>query len=652
MFKAYYHGLSLIGRVFLAVTLALLIAGVLMLHVSSQQDAKSARAALEHQLAAEMAVLPGTLVEFILSGDFSTVRQILGRYVQRENLLLVSYQTTTGIELAGTNPAAPAQAPEWFASWMNLQNVSGEVPLNIGGRLYGKLHVDLAAQPAINASWSRLISYLTILGFAMLLTVAGIWVILKTGLSPLTSLQDGAVRLAAGETDVRITPAGSPELRHLTEAFNAMADSIVAAQMRLYEEAERLQVTLGSIGDGVIASNADGQVEFINPIASALTGWTNTEAIGHHVEDVFHLVKGAEHGLANVPVVSGVLQGLRNGVPEAGFAELVAREGKAFSVYYSIAPIRHSDRKITGSVLVFRDQTEAIEKEHQLKELNASLEDRVKHRTRDLQKVNADLQKMLQTLRETQNQLVQSEKMASLGSLVAGISHEINTPVGIGVTAASSIHEHVVQLRTEFVAGAMKRSTLEDFLSHVETGIEILMQNLKRAAELIRSFKQVAVDQTSGESRQINLSTYVDEVLRSLHPKFQGFNIEVVNDCAQDINILIMPGVIYQILSNLIVNSLVHAYLPGQTGTIRISAIREGTDIVLIYSDDGKGMSESDVKRIFDPFFTTRRGQGGSGLGMNIVYNLIHDALQGQIDIKSAPEQGVLFTIKFPETQV
>jgi C4-dicarboxylate-specific signal transduction histidine kinase len=286
--------------------------------------------------------------------------------------------------------------------------------------------------------------------------------------------------------------------------------------------------------------------------------------------------------------------------------------------------------------------------EVQLREVNINLEAKVERRTHDLQASNEKLQNTINTLSSTQKELIQAGKMASLGSLVAGISHEINTPIGISVTSASSLQDEVRRLRMEFDQGSMKRSSLEQYMIHADEASDILLRNLKRAAEIVRSFKQVAVDQTSDESRSINLHAYVDEIILSLHPYLKRTSLQVVNICDENITINTLPGAIYQIISNFVMNSIIHAYDPGQVGFIKISARMLGDDIMLEYSDDGKGVPAQNIKQVFDPFFTTRREQGGSGLGLNIVYNLVTNSLQGTISIESNSGSGTGFKIRFP----
>jgi PAS domain S-box-containing protein len=261
---------------------------------------------------------------------------------------------------------------------------------------------------------------------------------------------------------------------------------------------------------------------------------------------------------------------------------------------------------------------------------------------------NRNLSYTIATLREAQSQLVLSEKMASLGALVAGISHEINTPVGIGVTSATTLQEAFQVLSRDFDGGTLKRSELARFIAHGLNGCDILVNNLLRAAELISSFKQVAVDQSSDEWRHINLHDYIDEIVLSLKPRLKSNVVQVLNASNRHLTIRTHPGAIYQILSNLLLNTLIHAYEPGQRGTIRIAAEQLGDEIQLDFADDGKGIAADIEGRIFDPFFTTRRGSGGSGLGLHIVYNLVSGTLGGVIHLVKNEGPGTTFRIRFP----
>jgi PAS domain S-box-containing protein len=250
--------------------------------------------------------------------------------------------------------------------------------------------------------------------------------------------------------------------------------------------------------------------------------------------------------------------------------------------------------------------------------------------------------------KKAEQELVQSEKMASLGGLVAGIAHEVNTPLGVSVTAATYLEEKVAELAGLVASGDLRRKNLEKFLEAAGQSSSIISTNLHTASNLVRSFKQVAVDQSSGEMRSFSLLEYADEVIRSLHPKLKQTRHRVEVEGDRDIILTSYPGAVSQILTNFIMNSLIHAYDEGGAGTLKISATRSGDKVLLRYSDDGRGVSQEVLNKIFDPFFTTSRGSGGSGLGMNIVYNLITQKLCGTVTCASEPGEGITFNITIP----
>ncbi|MES2297907.1 MAG: sensor histidine kinase [Pseudomonadota bacterium] len=277
----------------------------------------------------------------------------------------------------------------------------------------------------------------------------------------------------------------------------------------------------------------------------------------------------------------------------------------------------------------------------QLRQSYASLERKVQERT-------AELQQTLTTLTQAQKQLVESEKMAALGGLVAGVAHEINTPVGVGVTAASSLQESALRLHGLYREGKMMKADLEDFLDVSEQSSRMILSNLERAASLVHSFKQVAVDQSSEAKRNFNVRVYLEEILTSLSPALNQTLVRYTIVCPDDIVICSTPGTLSQIVSNLVMNALTHAFELQQAGQLTISARLSGGTLLLDFADDGKGIPPDIIGKIFDPFFTTRRGMGGSGLGLNIVYNLVTQSLQGSIECISTVGQGTTFAMQFP----
>jgi signal transduction histidine kinase len=257
-------------------------------------------------------------------------------------------------------------------------------------------------------------------------------------------------------------------------------------------------------------------------------------------------------------------------------------------------------------------------------------------------------QRALDQLAEAQAQLIQRERMASLGSLVAGISHEINTPVGIGVTAASMLKERATQLKRRAAMGNLKAEDLDRFVVIADESTQIILKNLQRAADLIHSFKQIGVDQSSGQRRRFDLRSYIDEVMLSLQPQFKHSGHAVWVDCPDDLTLDSYPGAIAQILTNFITNSLQHGFEQMPPGQMHIIVQRDGDNVVLRYRDDGRGVQPEHLPRLFDPFFTTKRATGGSGLGLHIVYTLVTQTLAGTIQAASAPGKGLEFEIRFP----
>jgi signal transduction histidine kinase len=263
-------------------------------------------------------------------------------------------------------------------------------------------------------------------------------------------------------------------------------------------------------------------------------------------------------------------------------------------------------------------------------------------------KTNKNLSNSLEKLNETQDQLVQNEKMASLGGLVAGISHEINTPIGIGVTAASHLLDTTNDFHQKFNAGDITKSEFKKFLDSSSEACNILLNNLQRAARLINSFKQVAVDQTSEDRRLFNLQHYLEEILLSLRPTLKKTNVQITLNCPAHIELYGYPGALSQIITNFIMNSLLHAYSETDAGQILIEITEEKPGLLLHYCDDGCGVEATILPRIFDPFFTTRRGSGGSGLGLHLVYNLVSRQFKGRIRAYANQPCGLCFDIHFP----
>lgn len=453
-----------------------------------------------------------------------------------------------------------------------------------------------------------------------------------------------------GDTQSRVKIGWRDEIAEIGEAFNRLADSfdvkreqLVAANAELAELAENLerrvdertrtlqseveqrrqaeallaasQTELASIlmlaPDGIILIEATGTIIRFNKSAETMFGWLESEVIGKNVNI---LIPAAERAMHDRRLQNYTASGRSRilGVDRELFAQ--RRDGTQFPLELSVNAVSIDGK--AGFIGIARDIT-----------------------------VRRDAEQKLEAARAT---LVESERMAALGNLVAGVAHEINTPVGIGVTAVSHLREEFLAFDEAYRENRMKRSSLEALLETGRNSTAIIEANLQRASDLIRSFKEVSVDQTGDEERTINLRHYVGQVLHALHPKYKNRPVAIQVDIADDIAVQLRPGAISQILTNCVLNSLVHAFDDDQSGTIHIAAVASGDGITLTYADDGRGMDPETATRIFEPFYTTKRGQGGSGLGMHIVYNIVTAKFGGKITCRSAPGEGVLLTIEIP----
>nr|WP_245763851.1 HAMP domain-containing sensor histidine kinase [Pseudoalteromonas denitrificans] len=286
--------------------------------------------------------------------------------------------------------------------------------------------------------------------------------------------------------------------------------------------------------------------------------------------------------------------------------------------------------------------------EQEIRLLNQNLEEKVNHRTIALKEANQELLNTLERMHQYQNQIVENEKMASLGQMVAGVAHEVNTPIGLGITGSTLLKDKLFEIKGAFDKKTLTSKQLSKFINDGIENLELVYRSLNRAAELISSFKQVAVSQDTESSLMINLNKLVNEVLLSMKAEIGLTSHKIQIDCPETLNIQSKAGPLHQIFQNLIENSLIHAFDKNTSGNIQIKITMIGKIFRIDYSDDGKGVPANIKNRIFDPFVTTRRGEGGSGLGMHLVYNLVTQALKGRIELEENKNAGVHFIITIP----
>jgi PAS domain S-box-containing protein len=300
------------------------------------------------------------------------------------------------------------------------------------------------------------------------------------------------------------------------------------------------------------------------------------------------------------------------------------------------------------AIFTGEDVTEKHDIENEVLELNETLEERVVERTEELQQANQELESTLDTLNMAQEELVRSEKLAALGALVAGIAHELNTPIGNSLMVASTLVDRTRALSKNFNEG-LKRSLLESYIADASNAGDILERNLSRAANLVTSFKQVAVDQTSSQRREFSLAEVVSEIILTLSPTIKKTYFAVEHDIPDDLRMDSYPGPLGQVLTNLINNAFLHGFEGRNAGVVIIDAQAVADDYLeLTIRDNGIGIPPANLNRIFDPFFTTKLGAGGSGLGLPITHNIVSSVLGGRIRLQSEVDVGTTFVLVLP----
>lgn len=377
----------------------------------------------------------------------------------------------------------------------------------------------------------------------------------------------------------------------------------------------------------------------VNQAFTALFGYAREEAVHLSPKD---LAAPASHGMLDV--MFGTESQAHSDIR---YFELLARHKDRTEFWVGItlkyASVR-GERRILTTV---HDITDRRRAEAAVIEANRQLEEKVERRTHELARANQELSTLLEHLRNAQHQIVQGEKLAALGSLVAGVAHELNTPIGNSLMLASSLQDKREEFAAKIAAG-LRRSDLLEFMEYLSEGIGSLLSSLNRAGELVASFKELAVDQTSSRRRKFNLHDIINETTMMQGPGLRRAGVSLHNEIPAGIMMDSYPGPLGQVIGNLLNNALKHGFEGRQRGVITISACVEGERAELVFADDGCGIKPEHLPRVFDPFFTTKLGQGGSGLGLHILYNLVTGALGGTVRLESTPGEGTRFFLSLP----
>ncbi|HWR38793.1 MAG TPA: transporter substrate-binding domain-containing protein [Patescibacteria group bacterium] len=359
-----------------------------------------------------------------------------------------------------------------------------------------------------------------------------------------------------------------------------------------------------------------------------------------------------------------ILREVQRGLEE-GFAtteaDLQKKDGTVIPMYFTAVSLRIGEELYFTGIGI--DVTKRKEMEQKLKGYTEDLEEKVEQRTQELtamneeliamneemQATNDELLQLNDQLKETRESLLQAENVAALARLVTGVAHEMNTPVGVCITLGSHMEEANKNMEERIQQGSLRRTELDEYMAEQGEAIRMLRTNMDRAAALINNFKEISIEQRGEEGHWFNVQELLEETIGMLWEKIHEPGHRITLVCPETIKLWGYPRALRQIMSNLLTNSLVHAYEPGQNGEITVRVEAEEDNIIILYSDNGKGMDNETLSRVFNPFFTTRRSQGYSGLGMAVVFNLVTQLYQGKISCDNAPAGGVVFRMVLPE---
>lgn len=463
-------------------------------------------------------------------------------------------------------------------------------------------------------------------------------------------LRDSAGNIIGVLCVMHTHPLGNPSLvKSLLQVFSERASAELErkrAEQELRNSEQRFSKIFQSSPIAMFVTQVRGgfKVKDVNAAFERLFLRNREEVIGRSTAELSLYCDMAER--------ASLIQELRETGATDGTREVWMFRGDGDRILIQFSGYTFNLEGERFGILACTDVTEKRRFEDEIRELNATLEQRVIERTEELQQANEELAYTLETLNKAQEELVRSGKLAALGSLVAGIAHELNTPIGNSLMVASTLADQTRSLSDQYHAGAgMKRSELETFLQDAGKAGDIMVRNLHRAADLVAGFKQVAVDQISSQRRRFPLAETVSEIILTLWPTLKKTDVKVSCSIPADMMMDSYPGPLGQALTNLINNAVVHGFGDRSSGTLWISAHADADDwIEITLMDNGVGIAPANLNRIFDPFFTTRLGAGGSGLGLNITHNIVTGVLGGRIQVQSEVGVGTVFVLTLPSS--
>lgn len=588
--------------------------------------------------------LSGHLSEMLSDQDYSFVRYVLVADADAVPILRVG---SVPVDLVSLFKQSDGALGENLKTSLTGAVLNVQAPLllqhnRIGSLSFGVSTADLAlARHAVLVQGSMI----SIAGFLVGLLL---FYVFTSGIGArLRTLTRQSERIARGNFEQALPLAGGDELEVFSRSLNSMSlalreriAQLVQAEQRLSESEARFKILFNTAPVPLTVTDSGDTLMATNLAWASASGHVHDSVLGKRSGEI-HFWKDADEHQRIWDIYS------KNGLVQGEIAAVRLANGRAGEVAIWTSSIVLDDQQCI--VWAFLDMSEELNAKRELKNLNLSLESRVMERSSELADSNRELLSTLDTLRHTQRDLISAEKMASLGSLVAGVAHELNTPIGNSLLAATTLVERARDFQKTMEDGSIKRSALMEHLEDIKQGCNMIAGSLQRAGNLIASFKQVAVDQTNDQRRVFDLELLLSDTLSTFAPRLRLANCSVVLDLKASFSLDSYPGSLCQVMNNLINNALLHAFDDRGWGNLSIQAREAELGwMEIIFSDDGAGMPEHVLHRIFDPFFTTKMGQGGSGLGMNIVYNIVTAILGGRIEVASVLGQGTTIKMLIP----
>lgn len=527
------------------------------------------------------------------------------------------------------------------------------------------------------------------------IVIIGVFYVLSKNITiPLRTLTKASTLIGLGNFDERIHVNTNDEFQELAEAYNSMASRLSEnftklesnkielenqnillseeilerekTQKELKASEEKFKIIFNNTFHLIGLLNTDGCLLEINETALNLTKSNYNDFVGKLFWES-PLFAGSKEAMQNM---KKAVERASRGVFVHELTEIEIENGITSYLDYSITPFLNEEKEVVLLIPEGRDISELINKRNELIRLNRELEDRVNERTAELQKTNQnltvslqetekarlklidasdELEQSLENLKITQDKLVESKKIAALVSIVVGISHEINTPVGVCITSASYLELLLQELKERFESGALTSNDLKVGITKSSESVDLILKSLTRISNLITDFKMIAVDQENTKKKSFKLCSYINNTIINSNFELAESNHVVNFLCEEEIEIVSYQEAFSQIFNSLIDNSINHGFEFMEVGTINIIIKSLDEYVVIEYSDNGKGMEQYEVDKIFEPFYTTKLGKGRSGLGMNITYNLVTNIMGGTISVKSKKNEGITVTITLPQ---